>query len=110
VSELLAHGRVDRGWLGVDVDTTGRRRGGALIAVVVHGGPGAHAGLRTGDLVTSFNGDRISSSRELIRDVSAVNPGGVAHLRVKRQAQNLDVEVTVGRRPPEPAPEPGAEP
>ncbi len=109
VSELLAHGRVDRGWLGVDVDTTGRKRGGALIAVVVRGGPGAHAGLRIGDLVTSFNGERIGSSRELIRDVSAVNPGGVAHLRVKRQTQALDIDVTVGRRPPEPAAEEPAE-
>jgi serine protease Do len=108
VSELLAHGRVDRGWLGVDVDTTGRKRGGALIAVVVHGGPGAHAGLKTGDLVTGFNGEHIASSRELIRDVSAVNPGGVAHLRVKRQAQNLEIEVVVGKRPPEPAPAPEA--
>lgn len=102
VSELLSHGRVDRGWLGVEVDTTGRKHGGALIAVVERGGPGAHAGLRVGDLVVAFNGERIGSSRELIRGVSAVNPGGMAKLKVKRQAQSLDIGVTVGRRPPEP--------
>jgi serine protease Do len=105
VGELLTHGRVDRGWLGVEVDTSGKRHAGALIATVDRGGPGAHAGLKTGDLVTTFNGERVGSSRELIRDVSGVNPGGVAHLRIKRQAQNLDIQVTVGRRPPEPAPE-----
>jgi serine protease Do len=111
VHELLRTGRVDRGWLGVDVDTTGRKHGGALIAVVERGGPAAHAGLKVGDLVTTFNNERIGTSRELIRDVSALNPGGVAHLRVRRQAQMLDIEVTVGRRPPEPAaaPEAGAE-
>jgi serine protease Do len=106
VGELLAHGRVDRGWLGVEVDTSGKRRAGALIATVEHGGPGAHAGLRTGDLVTAFNGERVGTSKELIRDVSGLNPGGVAHLRVKRQAQSLDIEVTVGRRPPEAVPAP----
>ncbi len=103
VAELLQHGHVDRGWLGVQVDTTGARRFGALIASVDRGGPGAHSGLRPGDLVTLFNGERVGSSRELIRDVSAVNPGGVARLRVKRQSQVLEIPVTVGRRPPEPA-------
>jgi serine protease Do len=102
VSELIAHGHMDRGWLGVEVDTAGKRRAGALIATVDRGGPGAHSGLRPGDVVMSFNGDRVATSRELVRDVSAVNPGGVARLRVKRQAQILDITVTVGRRPPEP--------
>jgi serine protease Do len=102
VAELLLHGRVDRGWLGVEVDTSGKRRTGALIASVTHGGPGARGGLHVGDLVLSFNGERVGSSKELIRDVSSVNPGGVAHLRLKRQSQILDVSVTVGRRPPEP--------
>jgi S1-C subfamily serine protease len=101
---LLAHGHVDRGWLGVDVDTAGRKHAGALIATVVHDGPAAHSGLRVGDLVVSFNGERVGNSRELIRDVSAVNPGGVARLRVKREAQSLELQVTVGRRPPEPPP------
>jgi serine protease Do len=102
VTELLAHGRVDRGWLGVQVDTSSKRHPGALIASVDRGGPGAHSGLRPGDLVTLFNGEHVGSSRELIRDVSAVNPGGVARLRIKRQTQILDIPVTVGRRPPEP--------
>jgi len=102
VAELLEHGHVDRGWLGVQVDTTGARRFGALIASVDRGGPGAHSGLRPGDVVTLFNGERVGSPGELIRDVSAVNPGGVARLRVKRQSQVLEIPVTVGRRPPEP--------
>jgi serine protease Do len=103
VAELMAHGHMDRGWLGVEVDTTAKRRAGALVATVDRSGPAAHSGLRPGDLVTQFNGERIASSRELVRDVSAVNPGGVAHLRVKRQSQVFDVSITVGRRPPEPS-------
>jgi serine protease Do len=103
VAELMAHGHMDRGWLGVEVDTTAKRRAGALVATVDRSGPAARSGLRPGDVVTQFNGERIASSRELVREVSAVNPGGVAHLRVKRQSQLFDVSITVGRRPPEPA-------
>ena len=107
VDELLAKGHVDRGWLGVDLDTTGRRRAGAMIAAVNHGGPGARGGLHPGDLVTAINGERVDSTRELIRDVSAVNPGGTARLRVRRGGQTMELSVVVGRRPPEP---PQAEP
>ena len=44
VDELLSKGRVDRGWLGVEVDTAGHRRTGASIASVDRGGPAARAG------------------------------------------------------------------
>jgi len=100
VEDLRAHGRVDRGWLGVDVDTAGHAPG-ASIAAVTQAGPAARGGLRPGDLVTQLNGTRILTSRELIRDVSALAPGGLAHLRVKRHAKMIDLSVTVGRRPPE---------
>jgi serine protease Do len=103
VAELMAHGHMDRGWLGVEVEAAGRRRLGALITTVYRGGPAARSGLRPGDLVTIFNGERVGTSRELIRDVSAVSPGGVAHLRVKRQSSTIEIPVTVGRRPPEQA-------
>ena len=104
VNELLTKGRVDRGWLGVEVDTTAKRKSGAAIASVDHGGPAAKAGLRPGDVVTSINGDRVENPRELIRDVSAVSPGGTARLRVRRSNQLLDLSVVVAKRPPEAAP------
>jgi serine protease Do len=107
VDELLSKGHVDRGWLGVDLDTTAHKRNGAVIAAVNHGGPAARGGLHPGDIVTALNGARVESTRELIREVSAVNPGTTARLHVRRGNQMLDLSVTVGRRPPEP---PQAEP
>jgi serine protease Do len=101
VSELLEKGHVDRGWLGVIVDTTGRRRTGAAIAEVNKGGPAARAGLRAGDLVTAINGERVDTTRELVRAVSAVNPGSVARVQIRRGAQNMELAVIVGRRPPQ---------
>jgi serine protease Do len=104
VGELLSKGHVDRGWLGVVVDTTVRRRSGAAIAEVNKGGPAARAGLRAGDLVMAINGERVENTRELVRAVSAVNPGTIAHLRVRRGNQTVELTVVVGRRPPEQPP------
>ncbi len=108
VDELLTRGRVDRGWLGVVLDTA-RRRPGAEIAEVNRGSPAARSGLRPGDVVTAINGQRVPDGRSLVRAVSAVEPGTAAHLRVRRQNGSLDITVVVGRRPPEPEAEEPAE-
>jgi two-component system OmpR family response regulator len=83
------------------VDTTVHRHAGAAIAEVNKGGPAARAGLRAGDLVVSINGELVENTRELVRAVSGVNPGTVAHLRVRRGNQTVELAVVVGRRPPE---------
>ncbi len=102
VNELLTKGRVDRGWLGVELDMNdGRKRPGALIATVTSGGPAARIGLQSGDLVTAIDGEQVETPRALIRAISAVRPGVTAHLRVRRQSQTFDVAVIVGKRPPE---------
>jgi S1-C subfamily serine protease len=86
----------------VDLDTTAVHHTGAPIAAVNRGGPAARGGLRAGDVVMAINGARVENTRELIRDVSTVNPGSVAHLRVHRGGQTIELAVIVGRRPPDP--------
>ena len=107
VADLRDKGRIDRGWLGVsvsDVGAGGRAVPGAGVAIVGidRAGPAARAGLRTGDVVLSVNGDRVDSARGLTRAVAATAPGGSVRLAVRRGAQSLDVPVTVGRRPVDP--------
>ena len=101
VAELRDKGRIDRGWLGVsvqDVPGATRASAGVAIAAIDRTGPAARAGLRTGDVVTSVNGDRVDSARGLIRAVAATAPGNSVRLIVRRGGQSLDVPVTVGRR------------
>lgn len=99
VSQLLEKGRIDRGWLGVAVGDG--RDGGVLVASVERGSPAARAGMRQGDLVVAVNGERIESSRSLIRAVAALPPGSGVRLTVRRQGREIEIPVTVGRRPVE---------
>ena len=108
VNELLAKGHIDRGWLGVavqDVPSTpgvARSRSvGVVIASVERTGPAAKAGLVGGDTVLAVNGTPVDSAHELIKAVSATPPGSGLRLTVRRHGQNMEVPVTVGRRPNE---------
>jgi serine protease Do len=104
-AELREHGRIERGWLGVSVqDLPGPEAGkirptGVGIAAVDRGGPAARAGVKQGDVITAVNGQRVDTSRDLIRSVAAMPPGGAVSLSVRRQGRTLEVSVTVGRRP-----------
>ena len=102
VAELREKGRIDRGWLGVsvqDITAAPGRPAGVAIAAVERTGPAARSGLRQGDLVYAVNGDRVDSSRGLIRAVAAVTPGQLVRLSVVRQGREMEIPVTVGRRP-----------
>jgi len=100
VRQLLAKGSIERGWLGVSVE---ENENGVSIANLDRNGPAARAGLRPGDTVVAINGDRIETSRGLIRAVAAVPPGNNIRVTVRRQGREVDIAVTVGRRPREQA-------
>ena len=72
---------------------------GATIAAVEPDSPALRAGLRAGDVVVGVNGTPVDDSRALIRAVAETPPGASVRLRVRRQASELDIPVTVGRRP-----------
>ncbi len=104
VERLRNSGHIDRGWLGVSVQDRGAGEGGGVtIAGVERNGPAAKAGVRAGDIVTAVNGERVDSSRSLIKAVAATPPGNSVRLSLRRQGRDMDVPVTVGRRPPEQA-------
>jgi serine protease Do len=99
VAELVSKGRIDRGWLGVAVSDTPDGAEGVPIASVDRAGPAARAGLRQGDVVTAVNGQRVGSPRGLIRAIAAAPPGNTVRLTVRRGGRDMDMSVTVGRRP-----------
>jgi serine protease Do len=98
VALLLSKGSIERGWLGVSVED---RDGSVTIATLDRTGPAAKAGIRAGDVVTAVNGDKIDSSRGLIRAVAVVAPGNSVRVTIRRQGHEMEVPVNVGRRPAE---------
>ena len=98
VADLREKGRIERGWLGVSVQEL--QTPGVGIAGVERTGPAARAGLRPGDVVLSVDGTKVETARELIRVVARKPPGASVSLAVRRQGREVDIPVTVGRRPP----------
>jgi serine protease Do len=104
IDQLRRDGRVERGWLGVAVQdlppsearTTPR---GVLVAGIERNSPAGRAGLRQGDIVVAINGDRVDTSRALVRTVAAVPPGQTLRLTVVREGREREMPVQVGRRP-----------
>jgi serine protease Do len=102
VAELRAHGSIERGWLGVslqDPGASGHPGKGVRVVAVQRAGPAWDAGLRPGDLVIKVAGDAVHTARALVRAVAAAPPGRVLPVTIERQARDLTLSVTVGRRP-----------
>jgi putative serine protease PepD len=98
VSQIVSGQKVEHPYLGVYVqDATSRS--GAEIARVKSGSPAADAGLKAGDVVTSFGGDAIASANDLTGAVSAKKPGDKVSLTYVRDGHTKTAQVTLGTRP-----------
>ena len=103
MEQIIATGRVSRGWLGVSArdvihETTGAAAGAALVAVQ-RGGPAERAGLRAGDTVLSINGKEVVDTAALINETAALSPGTQAQFKILRGREAVSVAVELGRRP-----------
>jgi serine protease DegQ len=109
MESLIRDGRVTRGWIGVEprdltpeiaktLDLAVKQ--GVLITGVVQSGPASEGGLRPGDVVLRIAGAPIANTPQLLNAVAALKPHETATVSVQRGASALDVQVTVGQRPP----------
>jgi Do/DeqQ family serine protease len=108
LDQIVKSGSVTRGWIGVEVqeitppvaesfklDSTR----GALIAGVLRGGPADKAGVKPGDVLLEVQGKPVADPAGMLNLIAALAPGQSAKVKLKRQGQGVDANITVGRRP-----------
>lgn len=105
VSQIQENGIVERGWLGVSIQDVDRnladsfgldRPRGALIAQVGRDSPAERAGLQSGDVIITFDGEAIETSADLPHVVGLIAPGSRAEALVVRDGDEQMITVEVG--------------
>lgn len=99
LGEILEHGRVRRGWLGVQIVGSANRRFSApVIGMIDADSPAQRAGLQPGDLIMELNGHPILTDQDALVQVAALPPGSEVAIRVRRGDQILTMRATLQER------------
>jgi serine protease DegS len=107
LSEIIAHGRVIRGWIGIvpedlspgQAQQLGLTQGGVVIANLYRDGPAQQAGLLPGDLLLSVDGASPRGAQDVLGRIALMKPGSTVSLRGLRRGGSFDVRVSVTERP-----------
>ncbi len=109
MQEIISHGAVTRGWVGIEVQEITpeiaesfalKSTEGALIAGVLRNGPSDRAGIRPGDILLAVGDKPVTDSSSLLNLIAALPPGKVVQLRLKREQTEMQLMVSVEKRPP----------
>ncbi len=107
-TELVAKGKITRGWLGVSIQPLtpelARSFGlkeprGVLVADVVKDSPADKAGLASGDILTEFDGKKVEGPQDLQKIVSVTTPGKGVPVKVWRDKAEKTLEIKIGETP-----------
>ncbi|WP_213299147.1 Do family serine endopeptidase [Paraburkholderia sacchari] len=111
LESIITTGTVTRGWIGVEPqDVTPEiaesfglnQKQGAIVAGVLQGGPADKAGIKPGDVLTTVNGEDITDTTRLLNVIAQIKPGTAAKVHLVRKNKDMDLNVTIGKRPPPP--------
>ncbi len=105
IDQLIKHGQVRRGWLGVHIqavtdeiaETLGlKEASGALVASVIKDGPAEKAKIEAGDVILEFNGKKVHEMRRLPRMVADTEVGKEVPVIVWRNSKKVTLTAKVG--------------
>jgi serine protease Do len=106
--QLMAKGRVVRGWLGVVIqeitpeiaETIGVKEG-VLVAQIAPGSPAEKAGLKVGDIIVAVDGEKVREVRDLQFKIMKTPPGTEVTLTIIRGGKEQTIKAKVGEMPEE---------
>ena len=106
IHDLITRGKVVRGWIGIipedfsdeQAASVGLTRGGVVV-VDLDPGPAWDAGLRRGDILTSFDGRTVTSSQDMLAHIASTQPGATIRLAGVRGRATFQASITVRQRP-----------
>ena len=91
MEQIIQHGAVARGWIGIepqdippDAAAAMGLKGGAFVAGLLRGSPGDRAGVHPGDVLVSLNGTPIQNAANALAQIASTHPGQTIHLKLMR--------------------------
>lgn len=108
VGDLIEHGKVVRGYLGIKMTTlTDEQREllgskdveGIFVAQVYEGTPAAEGGLQAGDVIVAVDGTPVNKASQLQTYVANLKPGSNSRFKVWRDGREDDLNVEIGEQP-----------
>src|SRR5262245_27770232 len=97
---LAAEGHIPRGYLGAGLHPVRDQNArGAMVMTLEEGGPAEKAGLKLGDIITSWDGEAVEGVRDLIRHLGPDSVGKSVALGILRGGETRSVDVVIGARP-----------
>ncbi len=107
MEQLIEHGRVVRGWMGIAIQQINEELGkqfgvkegeGVLVGQVFKGDPAEKAGIQVGDVIVEFDGKPISSPSQLSRLAAATPPDKTIDIVVVRDQKRRVLKITLGEQ------------
>ena len=108
MQQIIEHGEVIRGWLGVAIQNITEDLAqsfelesldGVIISNIIRNGPADQAGLTRGDVITRINGDAVNNVRTALTLISQAKPGSTVKISGIRRGKIFEADAVVMQRP-----------
>lgn len=110
MDEIIAHGSVTRGWIGVEIQEmtpeladsfhTGEQTvGKTLVSGVLTRSPAFQAGVEPGDILIAIDGQPIGNPKDMQTRVAAIPPGQTTQFTFLRNGKEIRLPIEIARRP-----------
>ena len=108
MTQIIEHGRVIRGWLGLDLQDISQQLAesfglvnlsGVLVAGVVRNSPAHTAGILPGDIILQFADRYPRDAKEIQNEIASSKPGEIVNITGLRRGKQFEIQANIAQRP-----------